>query len=124
MTDWNRVAPKRADNAVKALGLVAKTAARHYDVPAAEAAQMIEQLRAALDDVLVAYEARGVGSGVIPAQSEPAPEAKPCPVWRDPPHQDQIARFVADVPSDQVSSYITHLVHRLCERADAAKAED
>ena len=120
MTEWIKIALNRAKNAVKALDLLAKTAGRNYDVPAVEAAAMLGKVRDAHDALLKAY-------GQTPVVAEPEAEAsapKPRPVWRDPPHQDQIARFVADVPSDQVSSYITHLVHRLCERADAAKAED
>ncbi len=55
----------------------------------------------------------------VPRPSRPATEveAKPRPVWRDPPHQDRIGRFVADVPRDHVEIYITHLVARLCEMA-------
>ncbi len=51
----------------------------------------------------------------LPAEPETTP--KPRPVWRDPPHQDRIGRFVADVPRDHVRIYITHLVNRLCEMA-------
>ena len=124
MTDWNKVAPKRAENAIKALALVAKTAGRAYDVPATEAAQMVEQLRAALDDVQAAFEARGVDPGVIPAQSDPGPQPKRSTCLRETPHIQQIAEFVADLPSEHLPSYITHLVNRLCEQADAANVKN
>ena len=120
MTDWNKNAPKRAKNAIKALDLLAKTAGRNYDVPAVEAAAMLGKVRDAHDALLKAY-------GQTPAVAEPetaeAPAPKSRPVWRDPPHQDQIARFVADVRPEHVSIYATHLIDRLCEMADVAKAE-
>ena len=53
--------------------------------------------------------------------AEPAP--KPRPVWRDPPHILQIDRFIADLPALHLSIYAKHLIHRLCERADDARAE-
>ncbi len=117
MTDWNKNAPKRAKNAIKALDLLAKTAGRNYDVPAVEAAAMLGKVRDAHDALLKA-------NGQTPVVAEPETAApKSRPVWRDPPHQDQIARFVADVRPEYVSIYATHLVNRLCEMADAAKAE-
>ena len=57
-----------------------------------------------------------------PPPVEPATRVKRAAVWRDPPHIQQIARFVADVPSEHLSSYITHLVNRLCEMAEQAKS--
>ena len=84
---------------------------------------MVEQLRTALDDVLAAYEARGVGPGATPAQNDPGVKSKRSTCLREAPHIQQIAEFVADLPSEHLPSYITHLVNRLCERAAGHEAE-
>ena len=57
------------------------------------------------------------------SETAPAPTKPKRPVWRDPPHIDQIARFVADVPSRHVDIYATHLVHRLCEMAETGRVD-
>ena len=130
MTDWTKVAPKRAANAVKALGLLAKTAGRGYDVPAIEAAVMLGQVRDAYDALQKAYGVTPVVAEVSDAEKQRIAEAgpgpvvpKPRPVWRDPPHVLQIDRFVADVRPEHIGIYVKHFVHRLCERADDIRAE-
>ena len=85
---------------------------------------MVEQLRAALDAVQAAYEARGVGPGTTPAQSGPGPQPKRSTCLREAPHIQQIAEFVAALPNEHLASYITHLVNRLCEQAEQAKVKD
>ncbi len=59
----------------------------------------------------------------VPRPSRPAtemPTAKPPATLREAPHIHQIAGFVASLPRDHLPSYITHLVNRLCEQAEAA----
>ncbi len=61
----------------------------------------------------------------VPRPSRPANEAKPKPrpIWREPVHEREIARFVADIRPEHVERYITHLVNRLCEMAEAGRAD-
>ena len=97
MTDWTKVAPKRADNAVKALDLFAKTAGRSYNVPADEARATLRTLDEALAAVHEAYAKRlDEPSGpVIPAPAAAvAPIEKPAPLIVA-PHHLQIGAFVA-----------------------------
>ncbi len=61
----------------------------------------------------------------VPRPSRPAPEPVPTPIkppatLREAPHNHQIAGFVASLPREQLPSYITHLVNRLCEKVEPA----
>ncbi len=123
MTDWRKNAPKRAKNATKALELVAKTASKSYDVPADEAREMIRGLEAALEGVRSAYGPR-IGGLDLGGRAEAAPRAEPplAPrpaTLRKAPHILQIGAFVDALPVEQLPSWITHIVNRICEAAAA-----
>lgn len=127
MTDWRKNAPKRAENATKALELVAKTASKSYDVPPDEAREMIRGLEDALAAVLTAYEPR-IGGLDLGGRAEAAPRAEPPPAPRPAPlsksvHILQIAAFVDALPMEHLASWLTHIGNRLCEAAFEATAE-
>ncbi len=120
---FERVIIPRVKRAAQAVELIGNGATRTYETTPDEIASLLNEIEQALATVRARY-AKALGepvplSEVIPPPAEPATRAKRPAVWRDPPHMDQIARFVADVPSEHLSSYITHLVNRLCEMAKA-----
>ncbi len=108
MTDFNRINQPR----------IAKIAAMIETVRRSARSNKISN-----DDVgrvlaPVAALVCGLTAPETPTDDAPAPEApKPRLIWRDPPHEREIARFVADIRPDHVERYITHLVNRLCEMA-------
>jgi hypothetical protein len=128
MTDWKKTAPKRAENAIKAIMLVAKTASKAYDVPPMEAAKMIRDLEDAIESVRMAYQPRLRGLD-IGGRAEAAPRAEPPPAPRSAPlsaakHIHQIAAFVASIPVELRPSYMTHLANLLCEDARSARLSE
>ncbi len=132
MTNWRKNAPKRAENATKALMLVAKTASKAYDVPPEEARDMIRGLEDSLAAVLTAYEPR-LGGLDLGGRAEAAPRAeppaapRPAPL-RAAPHILNVAAYVDAIPAPLLPAYLTHIANRLSEaaeetwRADRARA--
>lgn len=136
MTDWNTVAPKRAENAVKALGLFAKTAGRNYDVPPGPALDALDRIDAAVAGVYAAYDRR-IGCGHDrprapggPPAAAPTADATPAPIpvadadWAivlaavANLHYHRVGQLAAAVPEAQVAALVTHLVNRLAEMAE------
>jgi len=126
MTDWRKNAPKRAENATKALLLVAKTASKSYDVPRDEAREMIRGIEDALAAVLTAYEPH-LGGLDMGGRAEAAPRAEPPPAPRPTPlkaasHILAVGAVVDAIPAEFLPSYLTHIANRLCEDAQSARS--
>ncbi len=64
----------------------------------------------------VANRLHGPRCGEVTVEASPA--IKPPATLREAPHIHQIAGFVASLPREQLPSYITHLVNRLCEQVE------
>jgi len=115
MTEWTKVAPKRFDNAIVALARIERTAGKGYDVPAIEAAVMLDKLHVAVASVVKAY---GLTPKPAPDEDDspaPTPARRPVLKIADQPHQLQIGTFVAEIPAAHVTAFVTHLMNRLCE---------
>ena len=121
---FERVILPRVKRAVDAVELIGNGATRTYETTPDEIAALLTEIEQALATVRTRY-AKALGEPLpeaTPPPVEPATRVKRAAVWRDPPHIQQIARFVADVPSEHLSSYITHLFNRLCEMAEQTKS--
>ncbi len=67
----------------------------------------------------IANRLHGPRCGEVTVEAAPAVNPiKPPAMLRDTPHIHQIAGFVASLPREQLPSYITHMVNRLCERVE------
>ncbi len=102
MSDFISINQPRVDSILSTVCMIRKSA-RANKISEADVTALLSRV-----PDLLGWPAR-------PTEAEDKP--KPRPVWRDPPHQDRIGRFVADVPRDHVEIYITRLVARLCEMA-------
>ena len=123
---FERVIIPRVGKAAKAVALIGNGASRDYETTPEEIADLLVVVREALEAVEARY-AKHLGSATTPTITPPSAEAdtppavsepKPPATLRETPHQLQIAGFVASLPSEHLSSYITHLVNRLCEQAE------
>ncbi len=122
---FERVIIPRVGKAAKAVALIGNGASRDYETTPEEIASLLNEIGEALAAVRARY-AKALGepeplAEIIPPPAEPAAPAKRPAVWREPPHIQQIAGFVASLPSEHLPSYITHLVNRLCEQAEQTK---
>ncbi len=127
---FERVIVPRVGKAAKAVALIGNGASRDYETTPEEIADLLAVVREALEAVEARY-AKHLGSATTPTITPPSVEADTPPagpvvkrpaVWREPPHIQQIAGFVASLPSEHLPSYITHLVNRLCEQAEQTKS--
>ncbi len=113
MTDFTRINAPRVSKIKAMIGVIRKSA-HSNKIGDEEAVELLAPVAS-----LVCRPTTEVEYVKPVASAEAAPKSRP--VWRDPPHQDQIARFVADVPREHLPSYITHFVNRLCEQAEQTK---
>ena len=127
---FERVIVPRVDKAAKAVALVGNGASRDYETTSEEIAGLLAGVREVLEAVEARY-ARHLGSATTPTITPPSAEADTPPAGpvvkrpttlRETPHIQQIAAFVASLPSAHLPSYITHLVNRLCEQAEQTKS--
>ncbi len=123
---FERVIIPRVRRAAQAVDLIGNGATRTYETTPSEIAALLNEIEEALATVRARY-AKALGepvplSEIIPPPADPAAPAKRPAVWREPPHIQQIAAFVASLPSEHLPSYITHLVNRLCEQAEQTKS--
>ena len=86
---------------------------------------MIRGLEDALEGVLTAYEPR-IGGLDLGGRAEAAPRAEPPPAPRPAPlskapHLLQIGTFVDALPLEQLPSWITAIVNRICGAAEEAE---
>ncbi len=114
MPDFTRINQPRVEKINDILAMIWKSA-NSQGVPLAE-------INALLDGVKCQPRAAAVVSDaerqqIADAGPGPVVLTKPRPIWRDPPHQDRIGRFVADIRPEHCEIYIQHLVSRLCEMA-------
>ncbi len=105
MTDFTRINQPRVDKINAMISVVFKSA-RSNRTEGDEVNALLDPIRDRLG-------------------STPAPQPVPTPVkppatLREAPHIQQIAGFVASLPREQLPSYITHLVNRLCEKVEPA----
>ncbi len=128
---FERVIIPRVRRAAQAVDLIAAGAGRNYETTPQEIADLLAVVREALEAVEARY-AKHLGSATTPTTTPPSVEADPPPAGpvvkrpttlRETPHIQQIAGFVASLPSEQLPSYITHLVNRLCEMAETGRAD-
>lgn len=83
MTDWTKIAPRRAINATHALRVLSKTASGQYDPPEEEATEMLNILTAEYALVIAAYAERGIrptlgkDAALAPAEGASAPAQPP-----------------------------------------------
>lgn len=92
MTDWNKVAPTRFENAKKQLDLIAKTAGRNYDVPTDQALKELADLEAAYLMARAAYRAAG-----CPIEDAPVPR-RDTPSVQDRPSDALVLTWVHNLP--------------------------
>ncbi len=127
---FERVIIPRVRRAAQAVDLIGNGAARNYETTPQEIADLLAVVREALEAVEARY-AKHLGSATTPTITPPSVEADAPPAGpvvkrpttlRETPHIQQIATFVASLPSEQLPSYITHLVNRLCEQAEQTKS--
>ena len=123
---FQRVILPRVKRAVESIALIGNGATRTYETSPDEITALLDEIEEALATVRARY-AKALGEPetlgeITPPPVEPATPAKRPAVWRDPPHIQQIAEFVAALPSEHLSAYITHLVNRLCEQAEQTKS--
>ena len=123
---FERVILPRVKRAVEAVALIGNGAARNYETTPEEIVELLAEVRAALEAVEGRY-AKHLGSATTPTITPPsveadAPVVKRPTTLRETPHIQQIAEFVASLPSEHLPSYITHLVNRLCEQAEQTKS--
>ena len=123
---FERVIIPRVRRAADAIDLIAAGAGRNYETTPQEIADLLAVVREALEAVEARY-AKHLGSATTPTITPPsveadAPVVKRPTTLRETPHIQQIAEFVASLPSEHLPSYITHLVNRLCEQAEQTKS--
>ena len=123
---FERVIIPRVRRAADAIDLIATGAGRNYETTPQEIADLLVVVREALEAVEARY-AKHLGSATTPTITPPsveadAPVVKRPTTLRETPHIQQIAEFVASLPSEHLPSYITHLVNRLCEQAEQTKS--
>jgi hypothetical protein len=112
MTEFARINAPRVATILAKLGQIAKSAnsQRISDEDVTEllapvAAQFTATPPAETNVPLTHGESAEISEGRI----------RKLPALREAPHIHQIAGFVASLPRDQLPSYITHLVNRVCE---------
>ena len=127
---FERVIIPRVRRAAQAVDLIGNGANRNYETTPQEIADLLAVVREALEAVEARY-AKHLGSATTATITAPSAEADPPPAGpvvkrpttlRETPHIQQIAEFVASLPSEHLPSYITHLVNRLCEQAEQTKS--
>ena len=127
---FERVIIPRVRRAAEAVALIGNGANRNYETTPQEIADLLAGIRETLEAVEARY-AKHLGSATTPTITSPSVEADPPPAepvvkrpttLRETPHIQQIAEFVASLPSEHLPSYITHLVNRLCEQAEQTKS--
>ncbi len=114
MTDFHRINQPRIDKIGATIATIRKSA-RSQKISDEDVAELLAPVAASVG----AQSAESVSPAVTPAQVETAPQPRPTTPLREAPHIHQIAGFVASLPREQLPSYITHLVNRLCEEATA-----
>lgn len=125
MPDWNTIAPKRAERAVHALGLLSNTARRDYDVDPAAAVAMLARIDAAVAALREAYTPRLAAGPDGPGDPAPAalspagaadgadprlacPDGSELRIYR-PVERAGIARFVHEIPAGHLPDWHLHL---------------
>ncbi len=119
MSDFTRINAPRVAKIEARLSVIRKSARSQNignDEIAALLAPVVDMVTLALSAPPPLPREPIVGYGTAAAP------IKPPATLREAPHIHQIAGFVAALPSEQLPSYITHLVNRLCEQAEQAKA--
>ena len=123
---FERVIIPRVKRAMESVALIGNGANRNYETSPQEIADLLAGIREALEAVEARY-AKHLGAATTPTITPPSVEADTPPAGplverpttlRETPHIQQIAAFVEQLPSEQLPSYITHLVNRLCEQAE------
>ena len=116
MNDFDRIFGPRLEKAVKAISLLANGV--RYEPSQDQLQNTIAELETALLEVRMIY---GVKQEEAPA-SDPNPD--PAPVSARAPEgwkHDDIRLNVTNIPDNQLSSYATKIIDRLCERFDTGK---
>ena len=116
MDDFDRIFGERLKRAVKAISLL-ETGAR-YEPSAQQKLDLFEALEVVMQNLREIY---GVKMTVTP-EPEPEPEPEPAPAPTPTPaegwkHYD-IPKNVNSIPDNQLGSYATRIMARLCERFD------
>ncbi len=118
MPDFTRINLPRVEK-ITALILTIRKSARSQKISDKDVAEMLAPVASLACGPTTAEVTTIITPPSVDADTPPAkalPKARP--IWRDPPHIEQIAGFVAALPNEQIPSYITHLVNRLCEQAE------
>ncbi len=114
MTAFTRINQPRVEK-IEAMIATIRKSARSQKISDEDVAELLAPVATQL---AVSHTEPSVEADTPPA----VPAIKPPATLREAPHIHQIAGFVAALPSEQLPSYITHLVNRLCEMAEQAKA--
>ena len=110
MNDFDRIFGPRLEKAVKAISLLANGV--RYEPNPEQISKMISELETAVMEIRTAY---GVKQEDAPAPAPaPAPTPAPAEGWK---HHD-IPKNVNSIPDNQLGSYATRIMARLCERLD------
>ena len=120
MNDFDRIFGPRLEKAVKAISLLANGV--RYEPSQDQLQNTIAELETALLEVRTIY---GVKQEEVPAPDpnpDPAPVSAPVSArapegWK----HDDIRLNVTNIPANQLSSYATQIIARLCERFDTEK---
>ncbi len=119
MPDFTRINTPRVEKITAMIATILKSA-RSQRIADEDVAALLAPVS---DQLAVLFECDGTPAPAAPVEPVGATTSiKPPTTLRDAPHVHQIAGFVAALPSEQLPSYITHLVNRLCEQAEQAKA--
>jgi hypothetical protein len=122
MTDFTRINAPRVEKIAAMIGVIRKSA-RSQKISAEDVAELLAPVAALMAPAPILAEVSDAekqqiaeaGPGAVMAIEPPAP-------LREAPHIEQIAGFVAALPSEHLPSYITHLVNRLCEQAEQSRS--
>jgi len=120
-TEFARIFSPRTEKAVKAISLL--TNGTRYAPTEEEAAHTLEVLKSAVNDIAQLYGLLPSGEVVAkdvpePGSSEERIAEKEAVILRSGFARESVDANVRSIPENQLTAYITRIMHRMCEKFD------